>query len=40
MGSRVRDSAMAVHDAAVTLGFTLKKDQEKVIVAFTDMMSL
>ena len=32
MGSRIRDSAAAVHEAAATLGFTLKK---KVIVAFT-----
>ena len=32
MGSRIRDSAEAVH---ATLGFTLKKEQEKVIVAFT-----
>ena len=31
----VRDSAAAVHEAAATLGFTLKKEQEKVIVAFT-----
>ena len=30
-----RDSAAAVHEAAATLGFTLKKEQEKVIVAFT-----
>ena len=35
MGSRIRDSAAAVHEAAATLGFTLKKEQEKVIVAFT-----
>ena len=35
MGSRIRDSAVAVHEAAATLGFTLKKGQEKVIVAFT-----
>ena len=35
MGSRIRDSAKAVHEAAATLGFTLKKEQEKVIVAFT-----
>ena len=35
MGSRIRDSAEAVHEAAATLGFTLKKEQEKVIVAFT-----
>ena len=30
-----RDSAAAVHEAAATLGFMLKKEQEKVIVAFT-----
>ena len=35
MGSRIRDSAAAVHEAAATLGFMLKKEQEKVIVAFT-----
>ena len=35
MGSRIRDSAKAVHEAAATLGFTLKKEQEKVIVALT-----
>ena len=35
MGSRIRDSAEAVHEAAATLEFTLKKEQEKVIVAFT-----
>ena len=35
MGSRIRDSTKAVHEAAATLGFTLKKEQEKVIVAFT-----
>ena len=35
MGSRIRDSAKAVHEAAATLGLTLKKEQEKVIVAFT-----
>ena len=35
MGSRIRDSAEAVHEAAASLGFTLKKEQEKVIVAFT-----
>ena len=35
MGSLIRDSAKAVHEAASTLGFTLKKEQEKVIVAFT-----
>ena len=35
MGSLIRDSAAAVHEAAATLGFTLKKEQEKVIVAFT-----
>ena len=35
MGSRIRDSAEAVHEAAAILGFTLKKEQEKVIVAFT-----
>ena len=34
MGSRIRDSAAAVHEAAATLGFTLKKEKEKVIVAF------
>ena len=34
MGSRIRDSAAAVHEAAATLGFMLKKEQEKVIVAF------
>ena len=34
-GSRIRDSAAAVHETAATLGFTLKKEQEKVIVAFT-----
>ena len=33
--ARIRDSAAAVHEAAATLGFTLKKEQEKVIVAFT-----
>ena len=33
--SYIRDSAEAVHEAAATLGFTLKKEQEKVIVAFT-----
>ena len=33
--SRIRDSAAAVHETAATLGFTLKKEQEKVIVAFT-----
>ena len=32
MGSRIRDSAKAVHEAASTLGFTLKKAQE---IAFT-----
>ena len=35
MGSRIRDSATAVHEAAATLGFMLKKEQQKVIVAFT-----
>ena len=30
-----RDSAAAVHEAAATPGFMLKKEQEKVIVAFT-----
>ena len=35
IGSRIRDSAAAVHEAAATLGFTLKKEQEKVTVAFT-----
>ena len=35
MGSRLRDSAAAVHETAATLGFTLNKEQEKVIVAFT-----
>ena len=35
MGSRIRDSAAAGHEAAATLGFMLKKEQEKVIVAFT-----
>ena len=35
MGSRIRDSAAAVHEAAATLGFMLKKEQEKVIVALT-----
>ena len=35
MGSRIRDSAAAVHEAAATLGFMLKKEQEKVIVAYT-----
>ena len=35
MGSRIRDSDEAVHEAAATLGFMLKKEQEKVIVAFT-----
>ena len=35
MGSRIRDSAAAVHEAAATLGFMLKKEQENVIVAFT-----
>ena len=35
MGSRIRDSAEAVHEAAATPGFTLKKEQERVIVAFT-----
>ena len=35
MSSRIRDSAAAVHETAATLGFTLKKEQEKVIVAFT-----
>ena len=34
MGSRIRDRAAVVHEAAATLGFTLKKEQEKVIVAF------
>ena len=34
MGSRIRDSAAAVHEAATTLGYTLKKEQEKVIVVF------
>ena len=33
--ARSRDSAAAVHEAAATLGFMLKKEQEKVIVAFT-----
>ena len=33
--ARSRDSAGAVHEAAATLGFVLKKEQEKVIVAFT-----
>ena len=37
MGSRIRDSAAAVHEAAATLGFMLKKEQEKVI---GDMMTL
>ena len=41
MGRSRRDSAAAVHEEAATLGFTLKKEQEKVIVAFTkDLMSL
>ena len=35
MGSHIRDCAVAVHETAATLGFTLKKEQEKVIVAFT-----
>ena len=35
MGSRIRDGAAAVHEAAAALGFVLKKEQEKVIVAFT-----
>ena len=33
--ARSRDSAAAVHEAAATLGFMLKNEQEKVIVAFT-----
>ena len=33
--ARIRDSAAAVHEAAATLGLMLKKEQEKVIVAFT-----
>ena len=35
VASRIRDSAAAVHETAATLGFMLKKEQEKVIVAFT-----
>ena len=35
MGSHIRDCAVAVHETAATLGFMLKKEQEKVIVAFT-----
>ena len=35
IASRIRDCAAAVHEAAATLGFMLKKEQEKVIVAFT-----
>ena len=35
MGSRIRDSVAALHEAAATQGFMLKKEQEKVIVAFT-----
>ena len=30
--ARSRDSAAAVHEAATTMGFMLKKEQEKVIV--------
>ena len=35
LGCPIGDSAEAVHEAAATLGFTLKKEQEKVIVDFT-----
>ena len=35
MGNRIRDSAVAVHEAAATLGFTLKKEPLR-----RDMMSL
>ena len=35
MSSRIRDSAAAVHGAAATLGYTLKKEQEMVIAVFT-----
>ena len=34
MGSRIRVSVAAVHETAATLGFSLKKEQEKVIVDF------
>ena len=39
--SWVVDSAAAVHEAAATLGFTLKKEQEKSLLPLRkDMMSL
>ena len=34
----VVDCAAAVHEAGATLGFMLKKEQEKVIVAFRRYM--